>query len=102
MTGKLNASLFFRNKNKSYSEDITKELLVMMKHTVQLKLPRLWGKKKNDADVVTEIDLEGKEQDISTALLIAAPLVIGCTIGYLVGFKAGVQKGGTNIIVMKD
>jgi hypothetical protein len=74
----------------------------MMKHTVQLKLPKLWGKKKDDADVVTEIDLEDKEKDISTALMIAAPLVIGCTIGYLVGFKAGVNKGGTNIIVMKD
>jgi hypothetical protein len=75
----------------------------MMKHTVQLKLPKLWGKKKDSdgADVVTEIDLEKKENDISTALLVATPLVIGCTIGYLVGFKAGVQKGGTNIIVMK-
>jgi hypothetical protein len=75
-----------------------------MKHTVQLKLPKLWGKKRTDdgADVVTEIDLENREKDISTALLIATPLVVGCTIGYLVGFKAGVHKGGTNIIVMKD
>lgn len=75
----------------------------MMKHTVQLKLPKLWGKKKDESepDVVTEIDLEKKEQEISTAILIAAPLVVGCAVGYLVGFKAGVNKGGTNIIVMK-
>jgi hypothetical protein len=76
----------------------------MVKHTVHLKLPKLFGKKKtNDGpEVVTEVDLEKREQEISTALLVAVPLVVGCTIGYLVGFKSGVQKGGTNVIVMKD
>jgi hypothetical protein len=78
-------------------------MLKMVKHTVQLKLPKLWGKKKDTdgSDVVTEIDLE-KEKDITQMLSIAVPVVIGISIGYLVGFKAGVQKGGTNVIVMKD
>lgn len=76
----------------------------MMRHTIQLKMPKLFGRKKaNDgADVVTEIDLEDKESDISTALLVGVPLAVGLTVGYLVGFKAGVHKGGTNLIVMKD
>lgn len=76
----------------------------MVKHTIHFKLPKLFGKKKvNDStEVVTEVDLEDKEQDISTAILVAAPLIIGVSIGYLVGFRAGVHKGGTNVIVMKD
>lgn len=77
----------------------------MMKHTIQLKLPRLFGKKKTEDDgpeVVTEVDLEKKESEISAALLVAVPLVVGVSIGYLVGFRAGVHKGGTNVIVMKD
>lgn len=77
----------------------------MVKHTVHLKLPKLWGKKKTEGDgteVVTEVDLEKKESDISAAVLVVAPLVIGVSIGYLVGFRAGVNKGGTNVIVMKD
>jgi hypothetical protein len=76
----------------------------MMKHTIQLKLPRLWGKKKNEdgPEVVTEVNLEKRENEISAALLVLTPLVVGVSIGYLVGFRAGVQKGGTNVIVMKD
>jgi hypothetical protein len=76
----------------------------MMKHTIQLKLPRLWGKKKNEEgpEVVTEVNLEKRENEISAALLVLTPLVVGVSIGYLVGFRAGVQKGGTNVIVMKD
>lgn len=77
----------------------------MVKHTVHLKLPRLFGRKKNDnsdkTEVVTEVDLEAKEKDISAAIMVVAPLVVGTSIGYLVGFKAGVHKGGTNIIMTK-
>lgn len=75
----------------------------MVKHTVHLKLPKLFGKKKNDdgPEVVTEVDLEKKEQEISAAILVAVPLIVGVSIGYLVGFKAGVHKAGTNVIVMK-
>jgi hypothetical protein len=75
-----------------------------MKHTVHLKLPTLFkGKKKtNDGpEVVTEIDLEKKEQEISVAIMVAVPLVVGLSVGYLVGFRAGVNKGG-NVIVMKN
>lgn len=75
----------------------------MVKHTIHLKLPKLFGKKaKNDngPEVVTEVDLEKREQEISVAILVAVPLVAGLTLGYLVGFKAGVHKGGTNVIVM--
>jgi hypothetical protein len=75
-----------------------------MKHTVHLKFPRLWGKKKGSdgTEVITEVDLKDKESDISAAVLVAAPLIIGVSIGYLVGFRAGVHKGGTNVIMMKD
>lgn len=76
----------------------------MVKHTVQLKLPKLWGKKRTDgedSDVVTEVDLD-KEKYVQDAIKIGVPLVIGLSIGYLVGFKAGVHKGGTNVIMMKD
>ena len=77
----------------------------MVKHTVHLKLPKLFGRKKKTneegPEVVTEVDLEKREQDISTALLVVAPLVVGVSIGYLVGFKAGVHKGGT-VVIMKD
>jgi hypothetical protein len=90
-----------------YYEDIIREMLEMaVKHTIHLKLPKeLFGKKKTNVDgteVVTEVDLEEKEKDISTALLVGVPLVIGVSVGYLVGFKAGVNKGGTNIMIMKD
>jgi hypothetical protein len=91
-----------------YYEDIIREMLEMaVKHTIHLRLPRLniFGKKKTNVDgteVVTEVDLEEKEKDISTALLVGVPLVIGVSVGYLVGFKAGVNKGGTNIMIMKD
>ncbi len=75
-----------------------------MKHTVHLKMPKLFGRKKEDDthEVVTEVDLEKKEQEISAAILVAVPLVVGVSIGYLVGFRAGVHKSGTNVIVMKD
>ncbi len=77
----------------------------MMKHTIQLKMPRLFRRKRTEEEgpeVVTEVDLENKENEISAALLVAVPLVVGVSIGYLVGFRAGVHKGGTNVIVMKD
>jgi hypothetical protein len=77
----------------------------MVKHTVQLKMPKLFGKKKGNEDgpeVVTEFDLEKREQEISVAIMIAVPLVVGVSVGYLVGFKAGVHKGGTNVVVMKS
>lgn len=75
-----------------------------MRHTIHLRIPKLFGKKKSDGDgpeMVTEIDLKSKEKEISTAILVVTPLVVGVGIGYLVGHKAGVNKGGTNIIVMK-
>jgi hypothetical protein len=74
-----------------------------MKHTIQLKMPKLFGRKKNEdgPDVVTEVDLTKKEQEISVAILVAVPLIVGVSVGYLVGFRAGVHKGGTNVIVMR-
>lgn len=74
-----------------------------MKHTIELRFPRLFGRKKegDGTDVRTEIDLYGKDKSVPTALLIAAPLVLGITVGYFVGFKSGVNKGGTKVIVVK-
>lgn len=77
-----------------------------MKHTVEVKLPKLFGRKdkdiSNEAEVVTEIDLNDKNKSVPLAVVIAAPLVIGLSIGYLVGFKAGVGRGGTSVVVVKD
>jgi len=76
-----------------------------MKHTVEVKLPKLFGGKKkidNEPEVVTEIDLNDKNKSVPLAVVVAAPLLIGISIGYLVGFKAGVGRGGTNVVVVKD
>lgn len=73
-----------------------------MKHTVELKLPKIWGRKKKteDTEITTEIDLDNTTS-VPAVLIIGAPLVIGVTVGYLVGFKHGVGKGGTSIVVVK-
>lgn len=71
-----------------------------MKHTIELKMPRLFGKKSNKPEVTTEIDLENNT-NISTGLLIGGVLTIGITAGYFVGFRAGVGKGGTHVTIVK-
>lgn len=75
-----------------------------MKHTIEVKMPRLFGKKKEDdgTEVITEVDLEKKEDDISRALVIAGTLTAGLTIGYLVGYNRGVVRNKThNVFVIK-
>lgn len=71
-----------------------------MKHIVEVKMPRLFGKKaKDESEVRTEVDLEDKEKSIPTALLITAPLVVGMAIAYMAGYNRGVSKGPTVIVV---
>lgn len=74
-----------------------------MRHVVELKMPKLFGRKKaiDETEVRTEIDLEDGDKAVPAVLVIAVPLVVGLGIGYLVGYKAGTNKGGTNVIVVK-
>lgn len=79
---------------------------VIMKHVVQLKMPKLFGKKKdidNSPEVTTEVDLDEvikQHRETPTIVKMGGVLVVGLTVGYLVGFKEGVSKVG-NVIVVK-
>lgn len=79
-----------------------------MKHTIELKMPKLFNKKKvdNEPEVVTEVDLnEMKEnEDLKNVGKIAVAVVAGLTVGYLVGFNKGIAVANKigNVIVFKD
>lgn len=78
-----------------------------MKHTIQLKMPKLFGKKKEECskepDVTTEVHIEEVikiPKEVPQVVKMGGVLAIGLTVGYLAGFKDGVGKGG-NVVVMK-
>lgn len=78
-----------------------------MKHTIQLKMPKLFGKKKEEVekapDVTTEVHIEeviNVPKDMTKVVKYGGILAVGLTVGYLAGFKEGVNKGG-NIVIMK-
>ena len=72
----------------------------MMKHTIELKFPKLFGKKKSEKveSVHTEIDVAEEVKEIPVPVLVAGVAVVSMTAGYLVGFKRGVEKSGVTII----
>lgn len=77
-----------------------------MRHTIEVKLPKLFGKKKtnNETEVKTEVDMEDHTVKVSLGLAFAAPLVVGVTAAYLVGYNKGLVRGidkGTGIVVVK-
>lgn len=73
-----------------------------MKHTVELKVPKLWNRKKKE-EVEPEVKaLEFDIKDINKHVITAGVAVSCLTIGYLVGHKNGASIGGTNITIIKD
>ena len=78
-----------------------------MKHTIELKLPKLFGKKAKQEEKVNkeeEVTLETDNEKVTKALKIAAPMVAGIAVSYLVGYNKGMTnaiKTGSNVIVVK-
>lgn len=69
-----------------------------MEHTIKVKWPKLFGKKKVDeTEVVTEVDLENKDKYI----LIGGALIVGIAIGYMVGHNRGSSKMLERVIILK-
>ena len=79
-----------------------------VKHTVQLKMPKLFNRKKKEKvedkpDVTTEVHIEEVikiPKEVPQIVKMGGVLAVGLTVGYLAGFKDGVSKGG-NIVIMK-
>lgn len=75
-----------------------------MKHSVEIRLPKLFGKKKaseEKPEVTTKVYLEDEVREVPLPVIIGVTLAVGVTAGYLVGFKGGVEKGG-NTYIFKD
>ena len=73
----------------------------MVKHQVELRLPRLFGKKKDGEEkpeVTTKVYIDDEVKEIPLPVLLGATLVVGVTAGYFIGFKRGVEKGGNTYI----
>lgn len=73
-----------------------------MKHTVELRLPKLFGRKKKEQEqkpeVTTKVFLEEETKEISVQVIAGVTLAVGLTAGYLVGHMKGVSKGGVTYI----
>lgn len=73
-----------------------------MKHQIELRLPKIFGKKKkteeSKPEVTTKVFVEEELNELPKSVLIGGLLVVGVTAGYLVGFKNGVSKGGNTYI----
>ena len=80
-----------------------KKGLFIMRHIVEVKMPKIFGKKKvkDETEVRTHVDLD----EVSTTIDIPKPLFVGSlvlagiTVGYLAGYRQGVEKGGKFIVV---
>lgn len=72
-----------------------------MKHTIELKLPKLFGKKKKDDETEVTTAVEVDDKTISTIVSVGVPLAIGLSVGYLVGHHKGVSKQLTSVVVVK-
>ena len=78
----------------------------MVKHQVELRLPRLFGKKKDGEDdkpeVTTKVFIDEEIKEIPLPVLLGTTAIVSITIGYLVGFRNGVIRGGNTYNVFKD
>ncbi len=74
-----------------------------MKHTIEVKLPRLFGKKAKEEKAKDEVTLETDNEKVSKVLKVAVPVVAGVTIGYLVGHNRGMAKTikSGNVFIIK-
>lgn len=75
-----------------------------MRHIVEFKMPKMFGNKKkveDEPEVRTKVDLDEavKTVDIPQPLFIGGLVVAGLTVGYLVGYKQGVEKGSKIVVV---
>lgn len=72
-----------------------------MKHVVEFKIPKFFGKKKiEEVEIEPELVTEENMNKLSTVMTIAAPLVIGLALGYTVGFNRGAVKVLNGIIIV--
>jgi hypothetical protein len=69
-----------------------------MKHTIELKMPKFFGR-KTEMDPEGETEVRMKNKDITTVVAIAVPLIVGLTAGYFVGFNKGVMKNSNMYII---
>ena len=77
----------------------------MVKHQVEFRLPRLFGRKKGGdekPEVTTKIYVEDEVKEIPLPLLLGTALAVGVTAGYFVGFRQGVVRGGNTYNIFKD
>lgn len=77
----------------------------MVRHQVEFRLPRLFGKKKDKEDkpeVTTKIYIDDEAREIPLPVLLGTTLAIGITAGYFIGFKQGVTRGGNTYNIFKD
>lgn len=77
-----------------------------MKHEVQLRLPRIFGRKKKTEqgekpEVTTKVFVEDEFKEVPLQIIIGTTLAVGLTAGYLVGFRNGSKNGG-NTYIFKD
>lgn len=69
-----------------------------MRMNVEFKPPRLFGKKDKDEKGQMEISVNDKKVS-DTTVLVGGALVVGLTLGYLVGFNRGVNKNSTMYVI---
>lgn len=77
-----------------YNEEIYKSKgdVYFMKHTFELKLPKLLDRKLNETPEEEEARVKERDEKLQKAIRIGGPLVIGLTIGYLAGHSRGLTK----------
>lgn len=71
-----------------------------MRHTVELRLPRFFGKKKEveKPEVTTKVFVDEEVKEIPLQVVVGVTLVTGLGLGYLIGHRAGAKTGGSTYI----
>lgn len=70
-----------------------------MHMNVEFKPPKLFGRKNKEEDK-GQMEISVNDKKISeTTLLVGGTLVVGLTLGYLIGFNRGVNKNTSMYII---
>lgn len=75
-----------------------------MKHTFEMKMPKIFGKNKgtNGPEIKTEVEVEEVIDEVVSKIpdkvKIAGALVVTYGVGYLVGHRSGVIRAAQTII----
>lgn len=75
-----------------------------MKHTFELRLPKFLDRKLNVSPEEEAAMIEETKEKVSKAVRIGGPILIGATIGYLVGYNRGagaLGKHGGDLYIIK-